>query len=93
MTPPLSPERTDSIGCTQELATVLLDWRADCERRLRTLTAVQRYLEHVRSPVVTSGERALLLQEIARLVGDTASDDTRWQLTASDLVRRLGNFS
>jgi len=65
MTPPLAPAadlrasedvipRSDSMN---ELAAMLLDWRADCERHLRSLTCIQRWLERVRCGAASETQR------------------------------------
>jgi hypothetical protein len=49
------------------LATLLLDWRVDCERHLRALTCIQRWLERVRG-LANDGERDLLIQEMGMVL-------------------------
>lgn len=86
MTPPLAPAadlrpvedlvaRADSITA---LAALLLEWRADCERQLRGLTNLQRWLERIRSNASGDGERELLLQEMERLLGEAPPQNDDW---------------
>jgi hypothetical protein len=86
MTPPLAPAadlrpvedlvaRADSITA---LAALLLEWRADCERQLRGLTNLQRWLERIRSNATGDGERELLLQEMERLLGEAPPQNDDW---------------
>lgn len=75
--------RLASTAHLDALAAVLLDWRVDYEGQLRTLTSIQRYVEKVRSPSAPAGERALLLQEISRLLATmTSADDWRQRAAA-----------
>lgn len=47
------------------------------------LTSIQRYVERLRSPATTAGERGLLLQEVSRLLSTMAgSDDLRQRAAA-----------
>src|SRR5712691_12397825 len=86
MTPPLAPAadlpaldnvsaRADSMNA---LAMLLLDWRVDCERHLRTLTCIQRWLERVRCGLASDGERDLLIQEMVRLLRETPPQHEDW---------------
>src|SRR5215208_5060804 len=86
MTPPLAPapdaravqdvgSRVDAINA---LAALLLDWRVDCERHLRALTSLQRWLERVRCCAASDGERELLLQEMGRLLRDEPPRHDDW---------------
>jgi hypothetical protein len=86
MTPPLAPAsdlrasedvtlRFDSMNA---LAGLLLDWRVDCERHLRALTSIQRWLERVRCGAAGDGERELLLQEIGRLLHESPPRHDDW---------------
>ena len=86
MTPPLAPAsdmrasedftlRFDSMNA---LAGLLLDWRVDCERHLRALTSIQRWLERVRCGAAGDGERELLLQEIGRLLREAPPRHDDW---------------
>jgi hypothetical protein len=99
MTPPLAPaidlhvsetasSRSESIN---GLAALLLEWRVECERHLRALTSIQRWLEHVRCGAAADGERELLLQEMGRLLQEPPPDHEDWTRRAetylSDLTR------
>ena len=55
----------------EALALALFDVRAAYEADLRALTAMQRYLERLRSERTSQGERELLLGEIARLLDES----------------------
>ena len=76
MTPPLAPVVDPQVSDTSRsrsdsmcgLASLLLDWRVECERHLRALTSIQRWLEHVRCGAAAEGERELLIQEMGRLL-------------------------
>ena len=70
------------------LVGVLFDWRLECEGHLRMLTSIQRYVEKVRSPNVSTGERALLLQEISRLLSTMGSSE-EWRQRAAALAITL----
>lgn len=86
MTPPLAPTadlcapdnaiaRAEAMNA---LATLLLDWRVDCERHLRTLTCLQRWLERVRCGAAGEGECELLLQEMGRLLREAPPKHEEW---------------
>lgn len=86
MTPPLAPSvdlhvtdishsHPDSMS---GLASLLLDWRVECERHLRALTSLQRWLERVRCGTAAAGERELLLQEMGRLLKEPPPDHGDW---------------
>jgi hypothetical protein len=79
------------------LAALLLDWRVECERHLRALTSIQRWLERVRCGAAADGERELLIQEMGRLLHEPATDHEEWirradaylnNLTGDPLTRR-----
>jgi len=75
--------RLASVAHLDTLASLLFEWRVECEGRLRLLTSIQRYVERLRSPATTAGERGLLLQEISRLLSTMAgSDDLRQRAAA-----------
>ena len=86
MTPPLAPvvdpqvadtarSRSDSMS---SLASLLLEWRVECERHLRALTSIQRWLERVRCGSAAEGERELLIQEMGRLLQEPPPDHEDW---------------
>ena len=98
MTPPLAPAadqpaaqdvdlRPDSMNA---LAALLLDWRVDCERHLRGLTNLQRWLERVRCGAAAEGERELLLQEMGRLLREAPPNNDDWMRLA---VAHLNNLT
>lgn len=86
MTPPLAPATDvrrpeDSITRSESicaLARLLLDWRVDCERHLRTLTCLQRWLERVRCSAAGDGECELLIQEMGRLLREKPPMHEDW---------------
>jgi hypothetical protein len=97
MTPPLAPaidlhasdtsrSHADSMN---GLASLLLDWRVDCERQLRALTSIQRWLERVRSGAAADGERELLIQEMGRLLREPQPDHADWTRRAETYVNNL----
>ena len=98
MTPPLAPaadlpvaaedvtSRSESITA---LAALLLDWRVDCERHLRGLTNLQRWLERVRCGDAADGERELLLQEMGRVLNEGTPKNDDWQREAEKYLNRL----
>jgi hypothetical protein len=97
MTPPLAPvvdpqvpeasrSRSDSM-CG--LASLLLDWRVECERHLRALTSIQRWLEHVRCGAAAEGERELLIQEMGRLLQQPPPDHDEWTRRAETYLSNL----
>jgi hypothetical protein len=71
------------------LASLLLDWRVDCERHLRALTCIQQWLERVRSGTAGDGERDLLLQEIGRLLRDAPPKHEEWARQAESYLSNL----
>ena len=98
MTPPLAPAadlrasedvipRSEAINA---LAALLLDWRVDCERHLRALTSIQRWLERVRCGAAGEGERDLLLQEMGRLLTEAPPRHDDW---ARQAEAHLNNIS
>lgn len=86
MTPPLAPgsdlrateDVTFRLESLNALAALLLDWRVDCERHLRALTSMQRWLERVRCGAAGDGERDLLLQEVGRLLREAPPKHDDW---------------
>jgi hypothetical protein len=78
--------RQDSMNA---LAALLLDWRVDCERQLRGLTNVQRWLERIRCGAAAEGERDLLLQEIGRLLHDAPPKNEEWLRQAEAYLSSL----
>jgi len=71
------------------LASLLLDWRVDCERQLRGLTNVQRLLERIRCGAAAEGERELLLQEMGRLLRDAPPKNEEWMRQAEAFLNSL----
>lgn len=71
------------------LAALLLEWRVECERHLRALTSVQRWLEHVRCGAAVDGERELLLQEMGRLLQEPPPDHEDWTRRAETYLSNL----
>jgi len=71
------------------LAALLLDWRVDCERHLRALTNLQRWLERVRSGAAAAGERELLLQEMGRLLHEAPPRNDDWTRQAETYLNNL----
>src|SRR5919201_468076 len=105
MTPPLAPaaeletdlrslgaeapsgaKASDSINA---LAALLLDWRVDCERQLRGLTNLQRWLERIRCGDAAEGERELLLQEMGRLLREAPPNNEEWMRQAETCLSSL----
>jgi hypothetical protein len=97
MTPPLAPAadlpaaldvdlRSDSMNA---LAALLLDWRVDCERHLRGLTNLQRWLERIRCGAAAEGERELLLQEMGRLLRESPPNNDDWMRQAVAYLNNL----
>ena len=97
MTPPLAPAadqcapdtafaRAESMNA---LATLLLDWRVDCERHLRTLTCLQRWLERVRCGAAGGGECELLLQEMGRLLREAPPKHDDWTRQAETHLNNI----
>ena|SRR5258706_425589 len=97
MTPPLAPaldvRAAENLGSRAEsmhaLASLLLDWRVDCERHLRALTCIQRWLERVRSGTAGDGERDLLLQEIGRLLREAPPSHDDWARQAQGYLNNI----
>lgn len=97
MTPPLAPasdlRASDDVALRLEsmnaLAALLLDWRVDCERHLRALTSIQRWLERVRCGAAGDGERELLLQEIGRLLHDAPPAHDDWTRRAETHLNNI----
>jgi hypothetical protein len=81
--------RLASSAHLEALAGLLFDWRVECEGHLRVLTAIQRYVERVRSPSIGTGERTLLLQEISRLLATPSSSPDEWRQRAAALAITL----
>jgi hypothetical protein len=73
------------------LASLLLDWRVECERHLRALTSIQRWLEHVRCGAAVDGERELLIQEMGRLLQQPAPDHEEWTRRAEIYLTKLSS--
>jgi hypothetical protein len=71
------------------LASLLLDWRVDCERHLRALTCIQRWLERVRCGTAAAGERELLIQEMGRLLREAPPRHDDWALQAERYLNNL----
>src|SRR5258705_2687186 len=86
MTPPLAPasdlrasdDVTPRLESMNALAALLLDWRVDCERHIRALTSIQRWLDPVRCGPAGDGEPELLLQEIGRLLPEAPPEHDDW---------------
>jgi len=81
-----APSRSESMNA---LASLLLDWRVDCERQLRGLTNVQRWLERIRCGAAADGERELLLQEMGRLLRDAPPKNEEWMRQAETYLSSL----
>jgi hypothetical protein len=97
MTPPLAPgtdvraleellSRTDAMNA---LAGLLLDWRVECERHLRSLTNIQRWVERIRSGTAGDGECDLLIQEIGRVLAEAPPRHTEWTHQAHTHLRNI----
>jgi len=80
--------RAESINA---LATLLLDWRVDCERHLRTLTCIQCWLERVRCGAAGDGERELLIQEMGRLLREAPPKHEDWARQAEGHLNNVGD--
>jgi hypothetical protein len=102
MTPPLAPAADLDVEASSHakaplrseesmnaLASVLLDWRVDCERQLRGLTNIQRWLERIRCGAAAEGERELLLQEMGRLLRDLPPKNEEWMRQAETYLSSL----
>jgi hypothetical protein len=98
MTPPLAPVVDPQVSDTSRsradsicgLASLLLDWRVECERHLRTLTSIERWLERVRCGAAADGERELLIQEMGRLLHEPPPNHDEWTQRAETLLNKLG---
>ena len=98
MTPPLAPVVDPQVADTSRsradsicgLASLLLDWRVECERHLRALTSIQRWLERVRCGAAADGERELLIQEMGRLLHEPPPNHDEWTQRAETLLNKLG---
>jgi hypothetical protein len=99
MTPPLAPVSDPEVSDTSRsrsesmcgFASLLLDWRVECERHLRALTSIQRWLEHVRCGAAGDGERELLIQEMGRLLQEPAPDHEKWTRRAETYLNKLSS--
>jgi hypothetical protein len=97
MTPPLAPaadlQASEDLALRSEsmtaLAALLLEWRVDCERHLRGLTNLQRWLERVRCGAASDGERELLLQEMGRLLSEAPPRHHDWTRQAETYLNNL----
>ena len=78
--------RSESMNA---LAALLLDWRVDCERHLRGLTNIQRWLERVRCGGAADGERELLLQEMGRVLREAPPHHDAWMHEAETHLSKL----
>jgi len=98
MTPPLAPVVDPQVADTSRaradsicgLASLLLDWRVECERHLRALTSIERWLERVRCGAAADGERELLIQEMGRLLHEPPPNHDEWIQRAETLLNKLG---
>jgi hypothetical protein len=98
MTPPLAPVVDPQVADTTRsrsdsmcgLASLLLDWRVECERHLRALTSIQRWLERVRCGSAAEGERELLIQEMGRLLQEPTPNHEEWIRRAEVYLNKLG---
>jgi len=98
MTPPLAPAVDPQVADTSRsradsicgLASLLLDWRVECERHLRALTSIERWLERVRCGAAADGERELLIQEMGRLLHEPPPNHDEWTQRAETLLNKLG---
>jgi len=90
---PSSAKVADELALRSEsmtaLAALLLDWRVDCERHLRGLTNIQRWLERVRCGAAGDGERELLLQEMGRLLREEPPRNDDWMRQAEKYLNNL----
>jgi hypothetical protein len=97
MTPPLAPVVDPQVADTSRsradsicgLASLLLDWRVECERHLRALTSIERWLERVRCGAAADGERELLIQEMGRLLHEPPPNHDEWTQRAETLLNKL----
>jgi hypothetical protein len=97
MTPPLAPVVDPQVADTSRsradsicgLASLLLDWRVECERHLRALTSIERWLERVRCGAAADGERELLIQEMGRLLHEPPPNHDEWTQRAETLLKKL----
>ena len=98
MTPPLAPVVDPQVADTSRsradsicgLASLLLDWRVECERHLRALTSIERWLERARCGAAADGERELLIQEMGRLLHEPPPNHDDWTRRAETLLSKLG---
>ena len=84
-----APSGAKASESMNALAALLLDWRADCERQLRGLTNIQRWLERIRCGAAGEGERELLLQEMARLLHEAPPKNEEWTRQAEMYLSSL----
>lgn len=91
--PPSRGKAAEDLALRSEsmtaLAALLLDWRVDCERQLRGLTNIQRWLERVRCGAAADGERELLLQEMGRLLREEPPRNDDWTRQAETYLNNL----
>jgi hypothetical protein len=73
----------------ETLMALLFEWRAEYEHYLRTLTSTQRYLHAAQSASATPGERALLFEEVHRLLAAASPDGERHRARAAALAHTL----
>ena len=85
----IADDRGSSAESMNALAALLLDWRVDCERHLRGLTNLQRWLERVRCGATADGERDLLLQEMGRVLREAPPNHDDWTREAETHLNRL----
>jgi len=62
----------------------------ECERHLRALTSIERWLERVRCGAAADGERELLIQEMGRLLHEPPPNHDEWTQRAETLLNKLG---
>ena len=89
---PTATKADNHTPCAESLsalASLLLDWRVDCERQLRGLTSMQRWLERVRCGAADAGERELLLQEVGRLLREAPPNNADWIRQAESHLNSL----
>jgi hypothetical protein len=90
---PTGAKEADLLASPSEtmtaLAALLLDWRVDCERHLRGLTSLQRWLERVRCAAAGDGERDLLLQEMGRVLHEAQPKNDDWTRQAETYLKNL----
>jgi hypothetical protein len=78
-----------NAGSPDLLMEVLFEWRVAQEDQLRLITTVQRYLQKVRSPSTSDGERSLLVAEIQRLLANGTPDPPPFRQRAHTLAESL----